>query len=578
MAADSLPLISAVFLAKFDVHSGYQLEWSKSNSNEVYNLKDVEFSALPSGLHSVDSDTVLFVHKKGKRAEQTGKDGSELLYCMSVFKQNKLVKKKTIDRSQIKLYSLGIIIDPEHTSAWQSTSFDLPWKPKIYSACWQYRESLNRMLGRFMECHDSMEEQNFYSNFDRFFELHRFRVPYESEAGLKPHPGLQSMDIPGIGKMDNPDDLGDDHMILGLLDMVKKLGPLLYKAWKMSLLRKRIVFYMEPKGSIVSLQEDNIQGLKIGDISRFIYCLSLISSIPKGLKSTLSRSGVKDIDDTLFHTPIYNVCLTDMSNMEITDSFIASTTDEIILEKPQLYDYCIKFDGEEPRMFDSASRQLYAGHRDFEAFNRVISKTDLLAYSSPSLTSGLQSMSSQESFGSEVSGSTNNSMAVIDTATTVEEDTEDTKHVDMARYGKMCDRASIREMLWRAIAWWATAGTFAKELAEQFSAEDECFDDIADSDQVTDRIDIIIALVGYFQKLTSRLMNGLSDVVLNSVCDASNEDSTSNATVWIQPQDVYEMGLDPFNNGDCEFLIELVEVWWGKKAKIGGECCNLCCL
>lgn len=122
----ALPPICAMFLAKFDVHTGYELKWFQSVDNDVYNSDGLEFKAMPSGLHSVESDTICFTHSK--------LSSPGILYGLSVFKQNKhcrqVNKEGAVDRSKVKLYSLGILIDPHHLEKIEEFT---DWKPRTLS-------------------------------------------------------------------------------------------------------------------------------------------------------------------------------------------------------------------------------------------------------------------------------------------------------------------------------------------------------------------------------------------------------------------------------------------------------------
>ncbi|VEU22663.1 DEKNAAC103448 [Brettanomyces naardenensis] len=600
MSVNSLPLLSAMFLAKFDVHSGYKLEWFKSNNEQIYTSRNLEFKALPSGLHSVPSDTVCFVQPKGMSENL-------LLYGISVFRQNRLdiqrrddgattidaAAEYTIDRSRVKMFSLGFLIDAEHINAGQSPSRELPWKPKIYSGCWQYRAEAISLLDRFMECESEADERAFFANFDRFFEQHRFKIPYEPELGIEIRGSTSagqpasaaSLEVESTGVSELASSLTEDHMVYGLHELFDTLGPLLYKAWKLCLLRKKIVLYVESHGSVVTAtDEPGSSSFKIEDLCRFVYCLSLISSIPKEILSTLRKSGIKDIGALEFHAPIYNLCVDDIDFLKGLDfGFVACTTDQIILEKPQLYDYCVRLPAskngsEAPEILaaDQKSSQL-ASHRDHETFEVV---KELLGKEEET-----------ESDTSEADHS--EADPLIDASENIDSSSE-VSYCPYSYYGSVSEGPSIREMIWKGLNWWATAGESSQELGEEFQLEASYFSGIA-GEADADKVDVIIALVGYFQKLTTRLFNMLVEVVLNNESDVTSErvfeadselSSDSNepllssdaSTVWIQPQDMYEMGLDPYSRGDCEFVRELVKFWWGKDAKIGGGCAKLCCL
>ncbi|QPG73790.1 hypothetical protein FOA43_001104 [Brettanomyces nanus] len=620
MSLDSLPFISSMFLAKFDVHSGYKLKWFKSNNDQIYTPNNLEFKALPSGLHSVSSDTICFVQQKAGLDDKPI-DGSDLLYGLTVFRQNTLAQQQmdsvrqeqraedqtdttvnsvaSIDRSKVKLFSLGILIDPEHLRAGQSPSLEIPWKPKIYAACWQYRHDLMRIMDEFIECGTEKDERLFYVRFDRYFELHRFKVPFENSDAVDlttassalsgsalndaatrrasmhasehaseyvghqlatPSEHVESVYsetiepssvAPSASSLDTSfkeNLLSEGHMVYGLLDLFNTLGPLLYKLWRLSLLRKKVIFYVKSQGSVVKPNDDaGGDSIKITDLSRFIYCLSLISSIPKEIRTSLVKSGIIDFDSLETHLPVYNLCVNDLDFIKnIHCGFIGSTSDQIILEKPDLYDYCVRLKrGSATEIISSDGKTINLGsHRDLEAFEVVKSMLD--------------------------DGDIDNSIDFVST----------------------CDSASVREIIWRGLSWWATAGESSEDTDRQFQLETSNFEDLASNDNSTKETEII-ALVGYFQKLTTRLFNMLMEVVVNNESDVNNEMSESSSTllgtdndhgvdntstIWVRFQDMYEMGLDPYSSEDCHFVEQLIKLWWAKEAKVGSPCTKLCCL
>ncbi len=62
-----------------------------------------------------------------------------------------------------------------------------------------------------------------------------------------------------------------------------------------------------------------------------------------------------------------------------------------------------------------------------------------------------------------------------------------------------------------------------------------------------------------------------------TVSDISPSTNSDNDTIWIAPTDIHEMGLDPYSNSDAEFVIELVDLWFGRQAKIGYKWCSCFC-
>lgn len=530
-----LPPICAMFLAKFDVHKGYELKWFKSLDDELYPNKDLEFKSIPSGLHSVQTDTICFVQPKG--------DLETFLYGISIFKQNNHLQQVdnngSVDRSKVKLYSLGILIDPFHLESMEEFK---NWKPKTYSVAWDYKSELSQLLSNFMNLTNENQEIDFFSKFENFFNDHSFKLK-NNFSPLIPDDknSINSININLNNKSNlitdsssnslNDENFKSDHMIDALIPFINDFGPLIYKIWKISLLRKSIILYSPYKSTTVYVdgnEEVEHLNFKIGDMSKILYCISLISSIPKELEEKLNRSTNRNIDNLLFNIPIYNVCVNDIYQLVKLDSnYLASTTDQIIIEKDNLYDYSIKlpFNSNNrllniPEINNTISNKLeYATPKDFERFNIIYSKL-------------------------------NNTNEISPIAL------------------KVSDNRTIQELIWNGLSWWATAGESYKLSNEEFNIEYEYFDNISN-----DNVEKLITIVGYFQKLTIKLFTSVIELLEKFDNEATLE---TDSTLILDAHDIQQMGLDPYSSADCEFVIQFISIWWKRKAKIGNYFNDLC--
>lgn len=527
-----LPPICALFLTKFDVHTGYELKWFKSLDDDVYPSKDLEFKSIPSGLHSVNTDTICFVQTKG--------DLESFLYGISIFKQNSDLQRITddgvIDRSKVKLYSLGILVDPLHLDSIEEYK---NWKPKIYSVAWNYRSELSQLLSNFMNLTSDQQEEKFFTKFNKFFVENCFKTKSPSISinstqndSAKLSPTLN----PSTKILSSTTSLSDeafksDHMVDSLIPFVNDFGPLIFKIWKISLLRKAIIMYSPYTSSAVCIEgneEVKHNNYSIGDMSKMLYCICLISAIPKELEEKLMKSVNRNINELLFNRPIYNVCVNDIYQLVRLDTnYLASTTDQIIIEKDNLYDYTIKLPLNScnkgiyvPEVTNAVTNKVeYATPKDFERFKILYSKLN-----------GTDELSPIAS--------------------------------------KVSDQRSIQELIWNGLAWWASAGESFKSINEEYNIEFEYFNNISN-----DNIEKLITLVGYFQKLTIRLFS----VVIELVDRFDNENTTdSKAVMVLDAHDILEMGLDPYSASDCAFVIEFIKVWWKREAKIGNYFNDIC--
>lgn len=531
------PPICALFLTKFDVHTGYELKWFKSVDNALYTNKNLEYKSLPSGLHSVSSDTICFV------TEKAGIEVDTLLYGISVFKQNNYFEQVgssgEVDRSKVKMYSLGVLIDPKHLETIDEFK---DWKAKTYSAMWSYRSELDSMLRNFITLTKAEQQDEFNVKFEKFFKNNAFKqiqVDHLSESSslsslrnapklsLKPIASKSSM----VSALSDKDFMSDDHMVDYLIPFIKNFGPLIFKIWKISLLRKATIVY-SPYSTSTTCIEDNDEvkhnNFSISDMSKLLFCISLISAVPRDLEETLQKSTGKNNESLLFNKPIYNVCVSDLNELATLETnYLASTTDQIIIEKDTLYDYAIKLPQELcidilniPEITNARTHKLeYATFKDNERFKIMYSKLFNTPEKSP-----------------------------------------------LAE--KCCETRSIQELIWTGLSWWATAGESFQGIYEEFELEFEMFDNMSNDD-----VEKLITVVGYFQKMTARLFTTTIELIQQFAND--NENSESNCLV-LDAHDLIEMGLDPYSNSDCSFIVEFIKVWWNKDAKIGNYCDGLC--
>ena len=530
------PPICALFLTKFDVHTGYDLKWFKSVDDTVYTSKNLEFKSLPSGLHSVSSDTICFV------TEKMGTDS--MLYGLSVFKQNNHLQQVDfngqVDRSKVKMYSLGVLIDPKHIESMEEYK---DWKAKTYSAMWSYKSELFQMLKNFMNLTNAEQEADFDTKFSTFFKDNAFKGSnnlLESEEStlkssksqlqlpqlsLKPVASKSSM----VSALSDSDFQSDDHMVDYLIPFVKDFGPLIFKIWKISLLRKALIIHSPYTTSITHVEgneEVTHENFSISDMSKLLFCISLISAVPKEIEEKLEQSTQKSNESMLFNRPIYNVCVNDIFELaKLETNYLASTTDQIIIEKDTMYDYSIKLPQRSysdtqnvPEITNTRTHRIeYATCRDKERFKIIYSKL----------------FNTQEC------------SAIAD---------------------QVCEARSFQELIWTGLSWWATAGESFKGVYEEFELEFEMFDNMS-----IDNVEKLITIVGYFQRMSIRLFT----TVIELLHQLENENEKSNILV-LDSHDILEMGLDPYSTSDCAFIIEFVKVWWNKEAKIGSYCDGLC--
>lgn len=286
----------------------------------------MEFKALPSGVHSVRSDVVSFMH--------------EGLTGLAVFRQNG-VGMAQVDRSLVKMYSLGVLCKGP------------------LDRVWPVKDVLNMALGQLIAGSLKKEELDVHLG-----ELWTKLQNHEAK--------LMSVDLHDEFK-----------------SMFEDLGPLTFTLWKLVLLGKRVVIYME------SGECDHER------LAKYVFCLS-----------TAARKGIEVGSATSAPSPpLYNVCITDIGELEMLQAFVSSTSDQIILEKPQLYDYALRLSAGETRMpvlHDNKRSTVYSTGRDLTHFGILY----------------------EHIWG----------------------------HAPSLDYAELATGKSLAEMAWYVLGWWASAG------------------------------------------------------------------------------------------------------------------------
>ena len=96
--------------------------------------------------------------------------------------------------------------------------------------------------------------------------------------------------------------------------------------------------------------------------------------------------------------------------------------------------------------------------------------------------------------------------------------------------------------------WWATAGYIKPSYHEN---ED------LDEKEISDELDSVLGLVGYFHQRTCIILNRLNHIIETY--------DTDDDTVIISPHVLIEIGLDCFSSQDYEFVEKLSFKWFKKR-------------
>lgn len=247
------------FLTKFDVKKGNIVVWSQPNSHDP----NLAFKSMPSGIHEKTKDTICFTTETSQRG-------------IAAFSQNSfdlLNQSKPIDRNEVKMFSLGVILDinvDDDTMEY--------YMSKLHSVLEHWLNNLQDM-----------------AILDQFHQDHQDILP----------------------KCTIPSKFESDTM-----DWIEKLGPLLFPIWKATLLNERIL--------ILNLANEDMS--KINSLCRMIkhICPSLLNLFTIGIsdldtmKDLLTTNGyIACTNDTLLELKpeIYDKLIKiELGQVSITDS------------------------------------------------------------------------------------------------------------------------------------------------------------------------------------------------------------------------------------------------------------------
>ncbi|CAH2356005.1 uncharacterized protein Anr2p [[Candida] railenensis] len=563
----SPPKIAACFLVNFDTSVGYKFVWSKVN--EGLDLTGLEYKCLPSGLHEKDSDTILISHKAGNR----------IYYGLCKFFQNlgDFGSNEQVDRSNVKMYAVGILCEPLTPSA--SMKSDSSWKPNEFvHNGWEYLEDLDATLRKFVA-------QREFQNFELFEELYSRLIAGGSTRSTK--------------KIEN-------HLLKKLPVFLQTLGPLTFCLYKQALLRKRILFFQQNHSKVTNF-----------DLGAFTYLLSLISIVPKGIEIVKNEQFAEDESDesNLYSRPIYSIGLNDLGGtLAGSASTIGCTNDSILMYQRNIFDYavfipCEEFD--EPFVVGAKTLTNNHGHTPSSSDGEL--KSTLKDYYKFKLVykdyfnrhkCGNNSTSQDDASSIKTKSSTFSSRF----------GTQFIKYTNPKVFGEYelesepswwlesaTAPISWREYIWSAFSWFASAGTVTETVIENSNigysngkrtgdSQDNsilALDSSNSEENVKKNFIELVELVGNFHKLTKKWFYLINEVVIEELdldIDGNGVHQAlvnrSKISIELTYQDIIDMELDPYSHEDLDFVKEFVTLYWGsvvENVEIGLGLSSICC-
>lgn len=509
--------VACVFLAQFHPKTGHKLVWSKSPAN--IKPEGLEYKALPSGIHEYEKTTIYLTH------ETQGK----LYYGLARFQQLNLNSTAETDRDLVKMYSLGILLEPlagKH------------WKPNEFGRIgWEHLDSMEETLSDFLK-DEKMEhiEALYHKLTSEDLDLPRF---------------------PQNSPMVN-------HPLSSLPAVLSVVGPLIFPIYKAGLLRKKImIFNHSSQGGELVTGPSNRSPEICGSLA---YIISLLSIVPKDVN-------FEPLDkDAFFSQPIYTVGLLDMGSgiFEHYPGYIACTSDEILKFQQNLYDVGIIMPPSDNQVLqvansDSLNEPLRATFNDYTKFLKVYRKlpSENNGVTSDDTSSIRTSNSVFSSLRFDIHGENINIKLSHEPSWWLDEATSP---------------MSWREYIWLAFAWFASAGTTNRASPNgNFSGGHEQEES---RESVKKLLLQLTLIVGHFHKLTKKWFFVIDEIVAEALEDKSGQPQPVKVTLELTHQDIVDMELDPYLHEDLQFVREFVQLYWGgvvEDVEIGLGIQGVCC-
>lgn len=502
-----IPLVG-IFLSQFDMKKGNIILWS-DKSNKHLNLNGLEFKSLPSGVHEVEEDVIPFTVPK------IDKNYSERFYGVAFYKQNSktLMNNKSphLDRSKVKMFSLGIIVDTNENQ-YKGIDSLLNWKPNHYTTAHEYVSDLNLLLTNWMNKNNEKD----FSSFEKYFKANCSngnQIENNSIQNLISNTTSITSNIPLR-----------PHMLEYLPYWLRKLGPLLLTLWKASLERKRILIV-------------NCQGEPFEKCNSLAYCLSLLASYPPQAAKSAELSASQ-----LFIDPLFTVGVSDIDYLlqHKKSGYVACTSDEILTTKNELFDYIVRLqpsgdlNNKFPEIYDNNDHQIKSTWRHIKIYQAILKE---ILY-------------------------------------------EEVSPTEKTRIKKITERKSWLQFMVDNFYWFGTAGTvkpyYDKHsdhplLLSSQTPEPEMLNPI----EFSQTLNTAITIADVFQDRVSLMYNKLKFII----DDKMEPNGISSAlNIAISPNVLSDIDLDCFSAMDHEFVETMIELWFGKRARVKYvDFCGLMC-
>ncbi|KAJ2958824.1 hypothetical protein NQZ79_g5678 [Umbelopsis isabellina] len=303
--------IVAVFVSRFDIHSGNVIEWQYPSDVD---LTGVEYQSICSGLHSISQDTIYF--KKGNN------------FGVSAF-ENKAMLENTEERGA-RMMAVGCLVAPtpdtgscglseasdtttSETTEIESTSNERTL-PNFASLSSIDTSKMHRHASiSFGPLSPSVSSLAHSMNSERsaiFTVNHQLYSVVRHPAGTD----AKSMEYLQVE---------ESHPAHSFPEFVRAMGPNLFILWKAAILKKRILL-------LTSSPVEKACHFEL------VYNICLLASLPRTHNLTLTLEGKNKLQ------PLFCVGINDIEQLEkLEGGYVACTPDKIFQQKHHLFDILV---------------------------------------------------------------------------------------------------------------------------------------------------------------------------------------------------------------------------------------------
>ncbi|KAI6787048.1 hypothetical protein KC332_g18716 [Hortaea werneckii] len=539
MAHGDMPPLAALFQVVFDQKVGYSIAWKRSLPDA--DLGGIEYKCLPSGLHSVESDLVYFTQ-------------GQLHVGISAFAQ----EEADSEHRNARFCAIGALVSSAHGQL---------------GRCWLHAAALKKLARQLVGNSDDKTALDSYwktcqqtNEQGVVHDRHSPRVDgigstrlSESQHGLK-------LDVEGVA----------DHPALYMPALLDCFGPLIFPLCRASLLRKRILMLGSPP-----VQRN----------CSTVYIVSILSSLPRTACEVLpADTEPLARTDSLFSVGISDIPL--LSQARSRAGWIATTTDDILGEKQQLWDILVELTPKErgsakrwPRLRTSDGRVIQATQRDLRKYRLLRGELRRMRHARTKYRDSVEQDGQQAG---------DDDQTPLMRSATLLHDSEGHQTL-RGDEDEVVEPVSWAALAYNGFMWWASAGEEDASAMEESEADRELLSELPDlqsvmedpssraahgeqdeaEEELIDSQEVATVLTAFFHRITGLIVGTLADIVAEA--DDETEVGIEEDVIDISAQDVKKMGLDIWSERDREFVEEAVRLYFGREAKVqGGERLQIC--